>query len=685
MNDKKLLLFLIGMLSYVFLFAQTPQLLLDENTSRLELKENGIKLLQSPAEGLWSIAFDWEDNWPTKWKHAKVEKLEEVDEWKIFHGKLELEEGHWELRDAYRVEGNRVKCIRRFEWKGEKALDKVSLSVRWQVPSPLTEAFMPAILYYGNPSGETNQGGKVRVPEFHGNRVGEKAFFEEHRFPMPFANLEWKEGNAYRAAALHTLPSPVYRGHQFDQWWSLGVESFSDHTELSLLSGAVSYNGKNGVVKALQREFLPYEDTYMEILPGTIVEKTFYLELQSQTDQGRSFQQPIYTSIDIFKPFYLEDLPTYEDILKAKYRFTKSRWSETDAYAGFNMFPDFVRPRIVMGWAGQSEAPSYALQALQEDIGDEKIWEMVQKATDHLISSPIDADGFPVVYEMQTNVWKKKDPVSQGQALNSIGLAILEARKHPELESSKWKSWFQRAIDMHVKRILSSDWNPRNTAEAFYISPMLLAFEIFEDARYREVGLKVADYYGQRHITMEEPYWGGTLDATCEDKEGSWGAFQGFLKAYDISMNPKYLDWAQHAADVTLSYTVVWDIPLPAGRMADHQFKTRGWTAVSPQNQHLDVYGVLIAPSFYRLGVLTENDDLKRLAKVMYRSCGQMIDPLGKHGEQLQHTNFAQQGEMSDVFKLRGGYSEDWTVYWITAHFLHAAAQFKEMGVDLDE
>ena len=75
------------------------------------------------------------------------------------------------------------------------------------------------------------------------------------------------------------------------------------------------------------------------------------------------------------------------------------------------------------------------------------------------------------------------------------------------------------------------------------------------------------------------------------------------------------------------------------------------------------------------------NESLKKLALVMFRSCGQMIDPAGAHGEQIQETNFSQHGDMSDVFKLRGGYSESWTVFWITAHFLHAAAQFEGLGV----
>jgi hypothetical protein len=32
---------------------------------------------------------------------------------------------------------------------------------------------------------------------------------------------------------------------------------------------------------------------------------------------------------------------------------------------------------------------------------------------------------------------------------------------------------------------------------------------------------------------------------------------------------------------------------------------------------------------------------------------------------------------------VRGDYIESWNVYWLSAHFLVAAAQFDEMGVDV--
>jgi hypothetical protein len=95
-------------------------------------------------------------------------------------------------------------------------------------------------------------------------------------------------------------------------------------------------------------------------------------------------------------------------------------------------------------------------------------------------------------------------------------------------------------------------------------------------------------------------------------------------------------------------------LSLPGGVMAAST--TRGWTIVSAQNQHLDVYGVVCTPEIWRMGEYLRRDDLKRLAAVMDRSCGQMTDPHGSTGEQIQQTNFAQHGDMSSVFRLRGGF-----------------------------
>lgn len=148
---------------------------------------------------------------------------------------------------------------------------------------------------------------------------------------------------------------------------------------------------------------------------------------------------------------------------------------------------------------------------------------------------------------------------------------------------------------------------------------------------------------------------------------------------YENTKEQKYLDYATHAGYVTLSNTMVWNIPMPPSRLANHRFKTRGWTVVSAQNQHVDIYAVYYTPDIYKSGKYLKDKNLQRLALLMYRSCDQLIDPFGSHGEQMHHTNFAQAGDLSNIYNLQGGYHKRHTVFWLTAHFLNAAAQFNKI------
>jgi hypothetical protein len=512
---------------------------------------------------------------------------------------------------------------------------------------------------------------------------GEMAIFEDHRYPMPFACLE-SYGNEKFGTVLHTVPSPLRNQNLADHWWSMGVTASDKSAELILLSGPVTYNGKRGRAKALQCGSLPYDNTFLRITPGTVIEKTFYLDAFPVDSQGTAFQKPVHDAIEIYRPFYTEDLPGYQEILELKFRYAKSRWITGPQYAGFNMYGWTEKPRIVMGWCGQAASPGFALQMLKTRLDNDPVIDtLIQMSMDFLASCPVNAKGFPVVYNPADNSWSNPDPVSMGQGMYNIAKAIDAARKNRKYNTGKWEKFLVKACDAASDRILADNWNPRSTAEGFYIAPLAISSGLFRSEIYRKAAVKAADYYAVRHMNMTEPYWGGTLDASGEDKEGAWAAFQGFIYVFEMTKDKKYLEYARHACDVCLSYTVVWDIPLPPGRMSDHYFRTRGWTVVSPQNQHIDVFGVFFTPEIYKMGEYTGDDNLKRLAKVMFLSCGQILDPYGSQGEQMMHTNYAQSGNMSDLSILRGGYSENWTVFWITAHFLNAAARFEEMGVEL--
>lgn len=638
----------------------------------------GKEVVTAPDEGLWSVATEWKNDWMSGWKHADPQKIEKHGEWTILSGKIDVNGGDLILRDSYRqVRDGLVQCVRRFEWTGQQELPFVTLSVRMKMKGEEMMPLLPGILYYGNKNGAKVNPNRISV---YDGKDGEFAIFEEHRYPMPFAMLEnAKDGYA---AALHTTPSPVRGAVLADQWWSMGVEAKDGCSEFVLYSGPIGYNGKHSVAKALQKTPMRYSDTYLNLEPGRIIEKTFYIELYPIEEEGTGFQTPVYTSMDLHRPYDADRFPTFDEIVRGKYNFAKSRWIDLgNGAVGFNMYDGSYRKELVMGWCGQADSPGYSLQVLDERLNDDDIIAMVQNSMDFLTTYEVNADTglFPVRYDGKG--YSQGDPVSCGQAMYNFAKAIETARKSRKYDTTRWEDFLVKASDAASDRILSENWDPISTAEAFYIAPLAIASKLFKNRTYREAAQKAAQLYADRHLKMNGCYWGGTLDATCEDKEGSWAAFQGFLEMYERFKDEKYLHWAKHAMDVCLSYVVVWDIPLPAGRMADYNFKTTGWTVVSAQNQHIDVYGVLFAPEVYKMGLYLKDDRLCDLAEVMYRSCYQLTDAYGSQGEQLQQTNFAQRGDMSDVYKLRGGYAERWTVFWITAHFLNAAARFEELGV----
>ncbi len=650
------------------------ELIEEDGVTRVAVR-NGDVMLHSPEEGLWSIAVGWENDWPTDWRHARPETVEQAGEWTILRGRLALETGIVKLSDAYRRENGLIRCVRRFEWHSQTPLSKCTLSLRFQADGMGAGAVLPGILYHGNPSGARSG----RTPVYTG-AVGEEAFFEEHRFAMPFASFEWPmAAGLFHGAALHTLPCPAPYGNRRDQWWSLGLRTLENTTELALLSGPCAANGGRSVIKAVQPGFVDYPDAWLDIPPGAVIEKTFYLDVYPVSREGSGFQRAVHAALRLYPPALTPELPSFSDIIQGKLRYAETRWLEAASVAGYRKYHD--RDAIVMGWCGQAEALGYALPVLAGHLDIPYALDRAQRSLDFLATAAFYDGGFHTWHQPARGVWERHELLSQGQAMLCFANAIRFAQANDVgLDTGRWEAFLRRACDFHGQRILRSDWSPISTNEAFFIAPLCQAAALFDEPSWRNAAIKAGDLYAERSLAMKAPYWGGTLDASCEDKEGAFAALQGFLALYDATGETRYLDWAGHAMDVVLSYVVVWDIDMPAGRLRNHGFKSRGWTVVSPQNQHIDVFGVLIAPLIYRMGQLTDNSQLKDLALLMYRSCGQLMDAHGSQGEQPQQTNYAQRGEVDNIETLRGGYVEDWTVFWITAHFLNAAAQFIELG-----
>ena len=662
----------------------------------LEILGGDRVMLRSPQEGLWSVATAWKDGWPADWHHAQPQKVEKSGDWTIVSGFLDLPQGQLDLTDSYRPDGELVRCIRRFAWRGKEPLSTCTLSVRWVIPGAINvKPLLPGIIYYGNPmGGRTPQAVSNLTVAVHNGKPGQESFFEEHRYPVPMAVAEWQEGAAWRSAALHTVPSLVPGAHQPDQWWSLGVISRQKETELSLLSGPCAINGRRSFLKTFGKHppkgmgtvsGMDYPDTWLELRPGDIVEKTILLQACPSVERGSGFRAPMRAALALHAPFSLAGMPTFDRIVRDKYRFACTRFRNRDKDPGFEMSPsgDPNRPNYVMGWCGQAEAAGPAMLQLAKRLGDPKALDMARRSLNFLATAPVDAKGFRVKYDAGTEEWSGGGHVATGQAMENFARAVRAGRSVKIEDVKNWEAFLGKVCEVQVARILAENWHPQSTAEAYYISPLCLAYAFFGDEQFKKAALKGAEHFARRHLSMEEPYWGGSCDASCEDKEAAQAALGAFVAVYEMTKEPKHLAWASHALDALLTWTIVWDIPLPSGRLGDHGLKLHGWTTVSAQHPHADFYSITLTPELWRMGQYLHREDLKRLAVVMFRSEGQLIDPYGSQGEQINHTNFSMTGE-KNLFRLRGTYHEGWTPFWIAAHFLAAAAEFERMGVDLD-
>ena len=56
------------------------------------------------------------------------------------------------------------------------------------------------------------------------------------------------------------------------------------------------------MVKAVQSGFVPYPDAWLEVPPGGVIEKTFWLEAYPVEAEGSGFRHAVRTSLELFHP-----------------------------------------------------------------------------------------------------------------------------------------------------------------------------------------------------------------------------------------------------------------------------------------------------------------------------------------------------------------------------------------------
>ena len=183
-------------------------------------------------------------------------------------------------------------------------------------------------------------------------------------------------------------------------------------------------------------------------------------------------------------------------------------------------------------------------------------------------------------------------------------------------------------------------------------STLVMGYKYFKDKKYLLAAKRTIDYV-EKNIISKSDYFSSTLDANCEDKEA---AIAAVTSTYYLAMvttgkeRQHYIDLCKQAAYFALSWYYTWDVPFAQGQMlGDLGFRSRGWSNVSVENNHIDVFIFELPHIIKWLSSVTEEKRFEKMYDVIYSSLNQLLPTkerlcgIGKPGfypEVVQHTTW---------------------------------------------
>ena len=177
-------------------------------------------------------------------------------------------------------------------------------------------------------------------------------------------------------------------------------------------------------------------------------------------------------------------------------------------------------------------------------------------------------------------------------------------------------------------------------------STLVMGWKYFGDKRYLAAAKRTVDYV-EKNIISKSDYFSSTLDANCEDKEA---AIAAVTSTYYLAMVTKgkerahYIDLCRQAAYFAMSWYYTWDVPFAKGQMlGDVGFRSRGWSNVSVENNHIDVFVFELPHIVKWLSTVTDEKRFAKMYDVIYSSLCQLM-PTGEH-----HFDIAKPGYYPEV------------------------------------
>ena len=294
------------------------------------------------------------------------------------------------------------------------------------------------------------------------------------------------------------------------------------------------------------------------------------------------------------------------------------------------------------------------------------------------------AGGIPADNDIVHSIRQQSEAVYA--VLHYLNYEKKQGRKHLEWEK-KMRTLLNNMVELlkddgHFPRKYRddhSDVDASGGSTPSATSTLVMGYKYFGDKRYLAAAKRTVQYLEQNIISKSD-YFSSTLDANCEDKEA---AISAVTATYYLAMVTKkqershYIDLCAQAAYFALSWYYLWDVPFAEGQMlGDLGLKTRGWSNVSVENNHIDVFVFELAHIVNWLAGQTGEQRFQKIHDVIYSSLNQLlptpqrlcgIGVPGFNPEVVQHTQWDYgrngKGFYNDIFAPGWTIASLWELY----------------------
>ncbi len=442
----------------------------------------------------------------------------------------------------------------------------------------------------------------------------------------------------------------------------------------------------------------------------TVTLRWLIREAQAQ-DYGQFVSQTWQHCMDRLQPQPVTPLYTPEQMKAQLSNYFRKGYVDKYAlkfHSGHGLRCDDCLPvdHVQLGFCGRVLLNAFNALEYGEQNADQELVRMGQDIFDSWLQHGFTQRGyFKEDMHIAQGIPADQDCVHSIRQQSEAVYAVLHYLRYEKLQGRRHKDWEQKMRtlldrmvellkpDGHYARKFrddNTDVDASGGSTPSATSTLVMGYKYFKDKRYLEAARSTVGYLEQNIISKSD-YFSSTLDANCEDKEA---AISAVTATYYMAMvtsgqeRQHYVDLCRQAAYFALSWYYLWDVPFAQGQMlGDLGFHSRGWSNVSVENNHIDVFVFELPHIVEWLAQETGEQRLQQIHDVIFSSLNQLLPTPGRlcgigvpgfNPEVVQHTcwDYGRNGKgfYNDIFAPGWTVASLWELYSPrrTADFLTA-------------